>query len=195
MSIICDNPIETFAISLFAVTHLCYFMTFRYEYYMNLNYFLLVEFNNICLFVWTYWSGYPIEDTSFQPHYMLLLLFWADFWIYISHRLFHSRLLYKYIHSIHHQRTYPQPYDSFYCHPVENFFQNWCIIGIPIFIWPLSKLTIAIMGTLFILNSLVAHESRSNGFHIVHHKYYHLNYGAGFHIMDKLFRTYVDEVD
>ena len=195
MSIICEYPVECFAVSLFVVTHLCYYVTFRQENYMDLRYFLLVEFNNICLFVWTYVSGSSIEDTSFQPHYMFLMLLWADFWTYSSHRILHSRLLYKFVHSIHHQRSYPQPYDTFYCHPFENFFQNWCLIGIPIFLWPLSKLTIAIMGSVFIISSLTAHESRDNTFHANHHKYHNFNFGAGFRFMDKLFHTYIDQID
>jgi sterol desaturase/sphingolipid hydroxylase (fatty acid hydroxylase superfamily) len=47
---------------------------------------------------------------------------------------------------------------------------------------------------LFLFNTLVAHDSVKypKDFHVLHHSFFHKNFGAGLHLMDRLFNTYIE---
>lgn len=154
----------------------------------------VVQCNTLQLFLFT-WYCLPTErNWDFQPLYLALVPFWGDFWLYITHRLLHTRIMYQNVHYIHHESMLPQPIDTFYAHPFENFLQNWCIIGIPLLYWPsFSMLTLVICAPFLLLNTLAAHntENEPQGFHVLHHSFYSRNFGAGFHLMDRLLDTYI----
>ena len=50
--------------------------------------------------------------------------FCEDFAFYCSHRLLHTRLLYKYIHKRHHEYTQPVSVGGEFAHPLEFLFGN-----------------------------------------------------------------------
>ncbi|KAL6052878.1 Methylsterol monooxygenase 2-2 [Balamuthia mandrillaris] len=47
-----------------------------------------------------------------------------DFVFYFSHRLLHTKYLYKRIHKVHHQHKAPFSWAAEYAHPLEMFFSN-----------------------------------------------------------------------
>jgi len=63
---------------------------------------------------WLYWWGIPIVQ-------LIAAMFMLDTWQYVLHRLLHTRLLFKYIHSWHHQLYVPYAYGALYNHPIEGF--------------------------------------------------------------------------
>jgi len=63
---------------------------------------------------WLYWWGIP----SLQ---ILWAMFVLDTWQYCLHRLFHTRYLYRTIHSWHHRLYVPFAYGALYNHPIEGF--------------------------------------------------------------------------
>ncbi len=176
---------------LFLATHVYYAMTFQKEHVSWWDIFL-VEFNTACLCGWTYWICLDNDDMTLQWMYLPFLYAWADVWVYTVHRLFHSRRLFRYIHYIHHKRIYPQPYDAFYAHPLENFLQNWCLVYLPTLVLPLSRLSIFLMLVSVIASALTSHDTILGKFHYLHHQFHHTNYGAAIHVMDRLFKTYSD---
>jgi sterol desaturase/sphingolipid hydroxylase (fatty acid hydroxylase superfamily) len=163
----------------------------------SLSHNVLVQCNTLTLFALT--CPWIPDHWDFQPWHLVVLPLWGDVWLYFSHRLLHTRFLFQHIHYVHHQFIHPQPIDTFYAHPLENIFQNWCIIGIPLLFTPLyvSKLTLLILCPLFLQNTLQAHNTihDKQGFHILHHLFHYRNYGAGLHLMDHLFGTAMQASD
>ncbi len=48
-----------------------------------------------------------------------LLLVWQDVYFYTTHRLLHTRWLFKKVHSVHHRSRQPSPWAAYAFHPVE----------------------------------------------------------------------------
>lgn len=184
-----------------SIVALFFFLQLNYTFYWadmskrSWKHLALAESNTLFLFLMTLYCLPQETNWEFQPLYLLIMPVWGDVWVYTTHRLLHSRLLFHHIHYIHHEYMLPLPIDTFYAHPLENFLQNWCVIGIPLLFWPgFSTLSAAIIGLLSIRNALRAHNSPKYpyGFHVLHHSIYSRNLGAGFFLADKFFRSYTD---
>jgi methylsterol monooxygenase len=101
----------------------------------------------------------------------------------IAHRLFHTRLLYRF-HKIHHSFTSPVAATALYAHPLEHVLAN---VG-PVFLGPClmnSHITVMLMWvSLAIISTTLKHSgyyipfNQSPGFHDAHHEYvWNGNYG------------------
>ena len=47
---------------------------------------------------------------------------WRDTHFYIVHRFSHIRAVYKYVHSLHHRNTDPEPFSGLCMHPIEHLY-------------------------------------------------------------------------
>lgn len=65
--------------------------------------------------VWQWYLSVHIEDAVFV----------------FTHRLLHSKLLYKRIHKLHHTYTMPIGICAEYAHPIEFIFGNSIPFGVP----------------------------------------------------------------
>lgn len=55
----------------------------------------------------------------------LLVFFWThEILVYYSHRVMHHKLIYKYVHKMHHEFNAPVSVTAMYTHPIENFFSS-----------------------------------------------------------------------
>ena len=71
-----------------------------------------------------------IKDADFFTPAMLLrtigwtlaIPLWREFHFYWIHRLIHVRVLYKYVHYLHHKAHNPEPYAGIRMHPIEHLF-------------------------------------------------------------------------
>ena len=52
---------------------------------------------------------------------------WRSTHFYFAHRFIHIRVLYKYVHSLHHRNTDIEPFAGLCMHPVEHLFYFSCI--------------------------------------------------------------------
>jgi Delta7-sterol 5-desaturase len=103
---------------------------------------------------------YPrIADHSWA-YFLATIIFdvlFFDLWFYLSHRfLLHSRLVYKYIHIVHHRSVDPTPFARNSVHPVESVL-NGIFHVLPVFIMPHHPLAILISTQLKGLVGITGH--------------------------------------
>mmetsp|Transcript_3002 Transcript_3002/g.7193 ORF Transcript_3002/g.7193 Transcript_3002/m.7193 type:complete len:481 (+) Transcript_3002:606-2048(+) len=127
---------------------------------------------------------------------------YRDLHFYIAHRFLHLRFLYKYVHSLHHRTTDPEPFSGLAMHPVEHLYYYTCygpLLVLPM-IFPracrFSPFLVFWMGFHVVLSPAASHSGYEDHFsaslnHYLHHRYCDCKYGAGIHF-DALFGTYRD---
>lgn len=122
---------------------------------------------------------------------------------YCIHRLIHMPLLYKWVHSVHHNSVNPSPWSSLSMHPVEHLLY-WSDILIHLVLpsHPLLVLYhLQVTGT----GAVVGHVGfdkievgPDSGFashaytHYLHHKYFDVNYADGMMPFDRWFGSWHD---
>lgn len=119
------------------------------------------------------------------------------------HRLIHWGLLYRWIHSVHHNSANPSPWSSLSMHPVEHLLY-WSDILIHLILpsHPLLVLYhLQVTGTGAVIGHLgfdkvevgddTAIETQAYA-HYLHHKYFEVNYSDGLLPFDRWFGTWHD---
>ncbi len=134
-----------------------------------------------------------------------LLILWQDACFYFTHRLLHTRWLFRHIHYVHHQSRQPSPWAAFNMHPLE-----WVINGsLPLLLLLVAPFQEHVLA-LFVLHQVVrnghghaAVETMPRGFarhwfwrhftntthHHLHHEAARGNYGLWFAWWDRWFGT------
>jgi sterol desaturase/sphingolipid hydroxylase (fatty acid hydroxylase superfamily) len=148
---------------------------------------------------WALWSEHPYWLAAFG----LLLPIYHELHFYCIHRLIHVPVLYKYIHSVHHNSVNPSPWSSLSMHPVEHLlYWSDSLIHLIVPSHPLLLLyNLQITGT----GAVVGHVGfdkielgENTGVdthayaHYLHHKFFEVNYADGTTALDKLFGTWHD---
>ena len=137
----------------------------------------------------------PSSTATLWP--MMLWYFIAEIWFAFSHRLMHSRQLYRF-HKQHHTDTYPPTSaDVLNCGIVELFFVNVASILIGPLLIPADYVTICIWIFITCVNATIGHSHfiGPSEEHSLHHARRNVNYGSGMYLLDRLFGTYVDPQD
>lgn len=110
---------------------------------------------------------------------------------FYTHKLGHTRSLYKRVHSVHHQWIVVCGVSAAHAHPIEYIF---CLV--PTLLLPplILGLNWYITNTWFILSIITVVNSHSGYLfedsirHAAHHKYYNINYGP-MKILDTIYET------
>lgn len=111
---------------------------------------------------------------------------------YYSHRVLHSRYLYRFIHKRHHEWTAPIAVTAMYCHPIESIFSNMLPIFLGVFIMGSHVATAWLWFSLAILSTLNAHS----GYHLPFlpspefHDFHHLKFNQCFGVLGVLDRIH-----
>lgn len=119
----------------------------------------------------------------------------SDIWLYVTHRMFHTSILYKY-HKMHHIYVNPHGLAGLYVHPLEFILSNHLSMMIPLKI--ISNQNLLFMETAFVaLDILMSHKGKeynhpSATYHALHHQYMNCNFGF-LYISDLIFSTYKSE--
>jgi sterol desaturase/sphingolipid hydroxylase (fatty acid hydroxylase superfamily) len=159
-----------------------------------------------------YRGGITLIYSQYEPNGLWYLgisygavLILQDTYFYFTHRWFHHRSLFRWLHQGHHRSPDPTPWTSFAFDPLEAIIHSLFLLGI-IFIIPLHFITlIAVLVTMTIwavLNHLgidrlplsFPHHWLGRWFigpahHSIHHRNYSVHYGLYFTFWDKLLGT------
>jgi len=154
----------------------------------------LVLFNQIFVsvpIIYAFADRYVGEIDWTTPFRVLLMFLLMEVWFYYSHRLLHTRFLYKYIHKVHHSWSYPLCISTLYAHPIEHGFVNVLAVVLPAWIVGLPFTLARFWHIIALVNSILLSHG---GFkwlceqHDVHHVYVTINYGV-LGILDRFHRT------
>lgn len=128
-----------------------------------------------------------------------------DFYFYLTHRMMHHKLIFKYVHKVHHNSTDPSTWAAFAFHPFEAVIEA-SIVLILVFIMPIHPLAIFSFLVYMTLMNVIGHLgfelfpkntvtnpilkwSNTSTHHNMHHRYFNSNFGLYFNIWDKVFKT------
>jgi sterol desaturase/sphingolipid hydroxylase (fatty acid hydroxylase superfamily) len=158
--------------------------------------------------LWAHANGYA-PWLSFAEHpwtlaiVALIVPIIHEFHFFCVHRLIHTPLLYKWVHSVHHNSVNPSPWSSLSMHPVEHLlyfgtaFYHLILPSNPIIM--LYQLHYAGFGAIpghvgfdkVEVGSETLVDSHAYA-HYLHHKYFEVNYGDALIPLDRWFGTWHD---
>ena len=194
-----DNPSDVFW---FKSQNLDNFLR---SYFISIPLWTLVE----VLFLWAFANGWvPWLTWADHPVYLIIVALIVpmihEVHFFLIHRLIHTPVLYKWIHSVHHNSINPSPWSSLSMHPVEAFLYHsvafWHLIIPSNPVLALFQLHSAGYGAInghigfekLEITDETALDSHAYA-HYLHHKYFEVNYGGdGLIPLDKWFGYWHD---
>lgn len=148
---------------------------------------------------WIEWAGNPVYLACLTLAVPLI----HELHFYAIHRLIHIPVLYKYIHSVHHNSVNPSPWSSLSMHWIEQllYFATiiWHII-LPsnpmLALYQINYAAFAAIGGHIGFEKVELGDDSSfdtHGYvHYLHHKYFEVNYADTLSPLDKLFGSFHD---
>jgi len=151
-------------------------------------------YTDVAQYGWTYfWLSIPL---------MILV---HDAYFYWTHRLMHSRALFRAFHAVHHLSTNPTPWTAYAFHPLEATVQSLGVVLI-ICVMPSHPLAVLIFQTISTAINVYGHLGyelyprnwsrhwlgrwiNTSVAHNLHHKTARHNYGFYFLFWDRLMGT------
>ncbi len=142
------------------------------------------------------------------PYFILSLVIMIvlhDTYFYWTHRILHTKWLFKHIHKIHHQSTNPTPLSAYAFHPIEAFIESLIVFPF-IMIFPIHVLAFTIFTFIVLVMNVIGHLGyeflssdrrnrspldmlTSSTHHNLHHQQTKKNFGYYFTFWDKLMNT------
>ncbi|MCB0404502.1 MAG: sterol desaturase family protein [Bdellovibrionales bacterium] len=159
-----------------------------------------------------YQSDWTLIYSNFHEfnlaYYLLaipLVFILHDFYFYWTHRLLHTKWLFKKVHLIHHNSTNPTPLTSLAFHPIEAIIQG-AFLPLVVMLIPLHVSVVIILVAGSYIYNVIGHlgyEFYPKGFpehpfwglfltathHSHHHKSTNFNFGLYFTFWDRLMDT------
>eukprot|EP01062_Namystynia_karyoxenos_P066348 TRINITY_DN60300_c0_g1_i1.p2 TRINITY_DN60300_c0_g1~~TRINITY_DN60300_c0_g1_i1.p2 ORF type:complete len:462 (+),score=151.72 TRINITY_DN60300_c0_g1_i1:68-1387(+) len=123
----------------------------------------------------------------------LLVPVWREVHFYVAHRMLHFRALYRYVHSLHHRNSDPEPFSGLAMHPVEHLYYFSCM-AVPLYV-TCSPFVMLWIGLHAAISPACPHSGfedhwHCDQFHYVHHARFDCNFGIPAIPFDKWFGTY-----
>jgi len=132
--------------------------------------------------------------------YLFVYMVFVEIGIYWMHRTLHTnKLLYKYIHSLHHKynsSTTLTPWSSIAFHPIDGILQASPYV-ITLFFCPCNYFTHVFLVFFSAVWATNIHDAlwgdtepiMGSKYHLLHHTHYHYNYGQYFIFCDRFWGT------
>lgn len=131
-----------------------------------------------------------LESFSLIIYKWIIAYIVSQLYFYFSHRLFHTKYLFKYIHYIHHEAINVYPLVANYCHPLELLLVNLPSTVLGVILTEMSWKLSYIWYSFFTIHSMMDHYKWIySEHHNKHHEKMKYNYST-WSIIDKIFRTY-----
>ena len=151
---------------------------------------------------WGPWATFG-DNPLWLLAFGLLLPLVHEVHFYCIHRLIHIPVLYRHIHSVHHNAVNPSPWSSLSMHPVEHLlYWSDCLLHLLLPSHPLLLLYhLQITGTGAVVGHVGFDRLRTGArsgvdthafAHYLHHRYFEVNYADGTLPLDKWFGTWHD---
>jgi len=136
-------------------------------------------------------------DMMMTVFWIFAIPLWRGLHFYFSHRLLHVRVLYKYVHSLHHRNTDIEPFAGMAMHPVEHLYYFSCLA--PSIYFRTSPAIMLWNGMHLLLSPAASHSGfedhmQSDQFHYIHHAKFECNYGSASFPLDHWFGTFRDSM-
>lgn len=156
-------------------------------------FFNVIILSFFCIYVITpYINIFNLEFSFIKMVFdMCFIMYMTDIFIYSSHRLFHTKLLYSWSHRIHHELYIPIGLGAFYNHWFDYIICVFIPTILPCILLSSHSYTVILWIIISVSNSVyVSHGGFMNNDtnHYYHHQKHLYNYGTGI-FMDKLFKT------
>ena len=163
------------------------------------------------LILWTWANGWG-PWTTFAAHPVWLVVLWLfipvihEFYFFCIPRLIHVPVLYRWVHSVHHNCVNPSPWSSLSMHPVEHLlYWSGALLHLIVPSHPLIALYHlhhagfgAVVGHIgfdrIVVGDAGAFDTHTYA-HDLNHKYFEVNYADGLIPLDRLFGTFHDGSD
>ena len=137
-----------------------------------------------------FWASLPV------------LIIWHDFYFYWTHRLLHTRWLFRRVHGVHHRSRHPSPWAAYAFHPVEALV-NGLVTPLALLVVPVHGAILLAFGIHQVARNAHGHaavETLPRGFarapfwrhftttthHHLHHESARGNYGLWFTWWDRI---------
>ena len=118
---------------------------------------------------------------------IFLYVFYHNICFYLIHRLLHTKILYKYVHYLHHAYINPRGWVALYSDEIEHLLLNLFPIAVGPICLGTSKNTLLLWLTIASITAVVSHHIKKS--HWKHHRHFKYNYGAGPIPLDIIFGT------
>lgn len=87
-----------------------------------------------------------------------VIINFANLLFYCTHYLLHSKILFAYIHRIHHEFSNPIGASTYYAHPIEHLFSNVLVFTIPVITIGINYFTMLFLLIVGTFISVIAHS-------------------------------------
>ncbi len=188
----------------------------KHELLYSCSTILIFSMVGIAVFL-LYTRGYTTIYTNMSPHgwgyfflTLVIMIILHDSYFYWTHRLLHTRWLFKKIHRVHHRSANPTPLAAYSFHPLEALLESLIVFPF-ITIWPVHLFAFLLFTFLVLLMNVIGHLGfefipdqvrnslpgqylTSATHHNLHHQKSNKNFGYYFTFWDKLMKTLQNEI-